>query len=64
MQTESPKRYITPGRKITYSRKETGLTQEVLAERIGKSVNFVDQAEGTGTIRRASLEPHLKSHKY
>ena len=41
MQTEFPERYITLGLKIAYYRKKAGLTQEVLAERIGKSVNFV-----------------------
>ena len=38
MQTEFPERYITLGLKIAYYRKKAGLTQEVLAERIGKSV--------------------------
>ena len=39
MQTEFPERYITLGLKIAYYRKKAGMTQEVLAERIGKSVN-------------------------
>ena len=56
MQTEFPERYITLGLKIAYYR----LTQEVLAERIGKSVNFVGQVEGTGTIRGVSLETLFK----
>ena len=65
MQTEFPERYITLGLKITYYRKKAGLTQEVLAERIGKSVNgksvnFVGQVEGTGTIRGVSLETLFK----
>ena len=47
MQTEFPERYITLGLKIAYYRKKAGMTQEVLAERIGKSVNFVGQVEGT-----------------
>ena len=55
MQTEFPERYITLGLKIAYYRKKAGMTQEVLAERIGKSVNFVGQVEGTGTIRGVSL---------
>ena len=37
-----------------------GMTQEALAERIGKSVNFVGQVEGTGTIRGVSLETLFK----
>lgn len=37
MQTEFPERYISMGLKIAYYRKKAGMTQEVLAERIGKS---------------------------
>ena len=59
MQTEFPERYITLGLKIAY-RKKAGMTQEVLAERIGKSVNFVGQVEGTGTVRGVSLETLFK----
>ena len=51
MQTEFPERYITLGLKIAYYRKKAGMTQEVLAERIGKSVNFVGQVEGTVSER-------------
>ena len=36
MQTEFPERYITLGLKIAYYRKKAGMTQEVLAERIGE----------------------------
>ena len=60
MQTEFPERYITLGLKIAYYRKKAGMTQEVLAERIGKSVNFVGQVEGTGTVRGVSLETLFK----
>lgn len=54
MQTEFPERYITLGLKIAYYRKKAGMTQEVLAERIGKSVNFVGQVEGTGMLSTPS----------
>ena len=54
------KLYFTLGLKIAYYRKKAGLTREVLAERIGKSVNFVGQVEGTGTIRGVSLETLFK----
>jgi len=37
--------------KIAYYRKKAGYTQEVFAEKIGKSVNFMSQVEGTGTVR-------------
>ena len=55
MHTEFPERYITLGLKIAYYRKKAGLTQEVFAERIGRSVNFVAQVEGPGTVRGVSL---------
>lgn len=56
MQTEFPERYISMGLKIAYYRKKAGMTQEVLAERIGKSVNFIAQVEGPGIVRGVSLE--------
>ena len=56
MRTEYPERYITLGLKIAYYRKKAGYTQEVLAEKIGKSVNFLAQVDGTGTTRGVSLE--------
>ena len=55
MRTEYPERYITMGLKIAYYRKKAGYTQEVFAEKIGKSVNFIAQVEGTGTTRGVSL---------
>ena len=48
------------GLKIAYYRKKTGYTQEVLAEKIGKSVNFLSQIEGTGIVRGVSLETLFK----
>ena len=60
MHTEFPERYITLGLKIAYYRKKAGLTQEVFAERIGRSVNFVAQVEGLGTVRGVSLETLFK----
>ena len=41
-------------------RKKAGYTQEVFAEKIGKSVNFMSQVEGTGTVRGVSLETLFK----
>lgn len=63
MQTEFTERYITLGLKIAYYRKKAGLTQEALAERIGKSVNFIGQVEGTGTVRGVSFETLFKIAK-
>jgi len=60
MHTEYPDRYITLGLKIAYYRKKAGLTQEVFAEQIGKSTNFISQIEGTGTIKGVSLETLFK----
>ena len=60
MRTEYPEKYITLGLKIAYYRKKAGYTQEVFAERIGKSVNFLGQIEGTGTVRGVSLETLFK----
>ena len=46
--------------KIAYYRKKAGYTQETFAEKVGKSVNFIAQVEGTGTIRGISLETLFK----
>lgn len=60
MHTEYPEKYVTLGLKIAYYRKKAGYTQEVFAEKIGKSVNFLGQVEGTGTVRGVSLEALFK----
>ena len=60
MRTEYPEKYKTLGLKIAYFRKKAGYTQEVFAEKIGKSVNFLAQVEGTGTTRGVSLETLFK----
>ncbi len=60
MKTEFTDKYITLGLKIAYYRKKAGFTQEVLAELIDKSVSFVGQVEGTGTVRGVSLETLFK----
>ena len=60
MKTEFPERYITLGLKIAYYRRKAGFTQEYFAELIGKSVSFIGQVEGTGTIRGVSLETLFK----
>ena len=60
MQTEVPEKYRILGLKIAYYRKKAGYTQEVFAEKINKSVNFLAQVEGTGTTRGVSLETLFK----
>ena len=60
MHTEYPEKYVTLGLKIAYYRKKAGYTQEVFAEMIGKSTNFLAQVEGTGTIRGISMETLFK----
>ena len=64
MRTEYSERYITMGLKIAYYRKKAGYTQEVFAEKIGKSVNFMSQVEGTGTVRGVSLETLFKMAEF
>ena len=56
MQTEYSERYRIMGLRIAYYRKKAGYTQEVFAEEIGRSLNFLAQVEGTGTTRGISLE--------
>lgn len=60
MRTEYSDRYITLGLKIAYYRKKAGFTQEAFAEKIGKSLNFIGQVEGPGTVRGISLETLFK----
>ena len=60
MQTEFPEKYRILGLKIAYYRKKAGYTQEVFAEKINKSVNFLAQVEGTGTTRGVTLETLFK----
>ncbi len=60
MKTEFADKYITLGLKIAYYRKKAGYTQETFAELIDKSVNFVGQVEGPGTVRGVSLETLFK----
>ena len=60
MKTDYPERYITLCLKIAYYRKKRGYTQENLAEKVGISLNFLAQVEGTGTIRGISLETLFK----
>ena len=60
MNTEFTDKYITLGLKIAYYRKKAGYTQEYFAELVDKSVNFIGQVEGTGTVRGVSLETLFK----
>ena len=60
MHTGYPEKYTTLGLKIAYYRKKAGYTQETFAELIGRSVNFLAQVEGTGTVRGISLETLFK----
>ena len=60
MRTEYPERYKTLGLKIAYYRKKADFTQEQFAEKIGKSVSFLAQVEGTGSTRGVSLETLFK----
>ena len=64
MQTEFPERYITLGLKIAYYRKKAGLTQEILAERVGKSVNFIGQVEEQAQFEEYLLKRFLRLLRY
>ena len=48
------------GKRIRFYREAKKWSQEVFAEKIGKSVNFMSQVEGTGTVRGVSLETLFK----
>lgn len=60
MKTEFPEKYIVLGLKIAYYRKKAGYTQETFAELIDKSVNFIGQVEGPGSVKGVSLETLFK----
>lgn len=60
MKTDFSEKYIALGLKIAYYRRRAGFTQEQFAELIGKSVSFLGQVEGTGTVRGVSLETLFK----
>ena len=60
MNTEYAERYRIMGLRIAYYRKKAGYTQEVFAEKIDRSLNFLAQVEGTGTTRGISLETLFK----
>ena len=49
-------RYIQIGLKISYYRKINGLTQEKLAEKIGRSSGFVGQIEAPNIVTPVSLD--------
>lgn len=56
MKTDYAEKYIALGLKIAYYRKKAGYTQEAFAEKIGRSVVFLSQVEGTGSVAGVSLE--------
>lgn len=60
MVTRFAERYKILGLKIAYYRKKAGYTQEMLAEKVGISLNFLAQVEGIGTTRGVSLETLFK----
>lgn len=60
LKTDYPERYRIMGLRIAYYRKKAGYTQEIFAEMIGKSLNFLAQVEGTGIVRGISLETLFK----
>ncbi len=56
MKKEHFEQYRKLGIKISYYRKLKGLTQEQLAEKIGKSANFLGSAEAPNVSRTVSID--------
>lgn len=56
MDSKYAEKYISLGLKIAYYRKKADYTQEAFAEKIGRSVVFLSQVEGTGSVTGVSLE--------
>ena len=56
MKTEHSDRYKMLGLRIAYFRKLKGLTQERLAERVGKSAGYIGTVEAVNVERAISLD--------
>lgn len=56
MKTEHRDRYKKLGLKIAYYRKLKGLTQEQLAEKLGKSAGYIGAVEAVNVNRAISLD--------
>ncbi|MFI3202093.1 MAG: helix-turn-helix transcriptional regulator [Eubacteriales bacterium] len=56
MKEEHTEKYKKLGLKISYYRKLRGLTQENLAEKIGKTTSYLGQIEAPNIIRAVSLD--------
>lgn len=60
MKTEYAERYKLLGLRIAYFRKRKGLTQEMFAEELGMSANYISQVEAPGCPRGVSLATIFK----
>ena len=56
LKMEHSERYRKPGLRIAYFRKMKGLTQEQLAEKLGKSAGYIGAVEATNVDRAISLD--------
>ena len=56
MKAEHKDRYKKLGLKIAYYRKMKGLTQEQLAEKLGKSAGYIGAVEAVNVNRAISLD--------
>lgn len=56
MHTKYIEKYTTLGFKIAYYRKKASMTQEVLAEQAGISLNFLAKIEGPSTAVGMTLD--------
>lgn len=55
METKYAQRFKILGRSIAFHRKQMGYTQEVLAEHIDKTAEYIAKIEGQQTVRGVSL---------
>lgn len=60
MKTEYAERYKLLGLRIAYFRKRKDMTQEMFAEALGMSTNYISQVEAPGCQRGVSLETLFK----
>ncbi|MDL2214222.1 helix-turn-helix domain-containing protein [Clostridia bacterium OttesenSCG-928-O13] len=56
MKDAHKRKYIQMGLKISYYRKLKGLSQEQLAETVGKSLAFIGAVEAPNIVRAVSMD--------
>ena len=56
MEQEFAEYYINIGLKVSYFRKQAGLTQEQLAEKMNVATSFIGQIEAPNIVKAISLD--------